>query len=79
MRSPHSIPIKTPEEVEKIRVAGRMAAEVLDMITDHVKPGITTEELDSICHEHITVKQNAIPAPLNYRGCLLYTSPSPRD
>ncbi len=68
MRSPHSIPIKTPEEVEKIRVAGRMAAEVLDMITDHVKPGITTEELDSICHEHITVKQNAIPAPLNYRG-----------
>ena len=68
MLSPHSIPIKTAEEVEKIRVAGRMAAEVLDMITDHVKPGVTTEELDAICHEHITVKQNAIPAPLNYRG-----------
>ena len=60
MLSPHSIPIKTAEEVEKIRVAGRMAAEVLDMITDHVKPGVTTEELDAICHEHIT--------------CLLYTS-----
>ncbi len=68
MSSPHAVPIKTPEEVEKIRIAGRMAAEVLDMITEHVRPGVTTEELNSICHEHITVKQQATPAPLNYRG-----------
>ena len=62
------IPIKSPDEVEKMRVAGRMAAEVLDMITEHVKPGVTTDELNTLCHEHITVKQGAIPAPLNYRG-----------
>lgn len=62
------IPIKTPDEIEKMRVAGRMAAEVLDMITDYVKVGISTDELNSICHEHITVKQGAIPAPLDYRG-----------
>lgn len=51
-----------------MRVAGRMAAEVLDLITEHVKPGITTDELNTICHEHITQVQKAIPAPLNYRG-----------
>ncbi len=62
------IPIKSPDEVEKMRVAGRMAAEVLDMITEHVKPGVTTDELNTLCHEHITVKQGAVPAPLNYRG-----------
>ena len=45
-----------------------MAAEVLDMISEHVKPGVSTDELNAICHEHITVKQEAIPAPLNYRG-----------
>ena len=64
----HPVPIKTSQEIEKMRTAGRMAAEVLDMITDHVRPGITTDELNTICHEHITVKQGAIPAPLNYRG-----------
>jgi len=51
-----------------MRVAGRLAADVLDMIGEHVVPGITTEELDRICHQHITEKQEAIPAPLNYRG-----------
>ena len=51
-----------------MRVAGRLAADVLDMIGDYVKPGITTGELDRICHEYITEVQNAIPAPLNYRG-----------
>ncbi len=60
--------IKTPEEVEKMRVAGRLAAEVLEMIGEHVKPGISTDELDRICHDHIVNVQNAIPAPLNYRG-----------
>lgn len=51
-----------------MRVAGRLAADVLDMITDHVRPGITTDELDLICHDYITRVQHAIPAPLNYRG-----------
>lgn len=63
-----SIKIKTAEEIEKMRVAGRLAAEVLEMIEPHVKPGVTTEELDRICHEHITKQQGAIPAPLNYHG-----------
>jgi methionyl aminopeptidase len=51
-----------------MRVAGSLAAEVLDMIGDYVKPGVTTDELDRICHEYITGVQAAIPAPLNYRG-----------
>jgi len=63
-----SIPIKTPEEIAKMRVAGRLAAEVLEMIEPHVQPGITTEELDRICHDYIVDQQQAIPAPKNYRG-----------
>jgi len=51
-----------------MRVAGRLAADVLDMIGEHVQPGITTGELDTICHKFITEDQGAIPAPLNYRG-----------
>ena len=62
------ITIKSPAEQEKMRVAGRLAAEVLDMIGDHVKPGVTTEELDRICFEHITQVQKSIPANVNYRG-----------
>ncbi len=60
--------IKTPEEQDKMRVAGRLAAEVLDMIGEHVQPGVTTGELDQICHGFIVDQQGAIPAPLNYRG-----------
>jgi methionyl aminopeptidase len=63
-----TVTIKTPEEQDKMRVAGSLAAEVLDMIGDYVKPGVTTDELDRICHEYITGVQAAIPAPLNYRG-----------
>ena len=63
-----SVIIKTPEEIEKMRVAGRLAAEVLEMIGPHVKPGVSTGELDRICHDYIVNVQNAIPAPLNYRG-----------
>ncbi len=63
-----SILIKTPEEIEKMRVAGRLAAEVLEMVESHVTAGVTTEELDRICHDHIVKVQDAIPAPLNYRG-----------
>ncbi len=51
-----------------MRVAGRLAAEVLQMVAEHVKPGITTGELDDICHRYITEIQKAIPAPLNYKG-----------
>lgn len=60
--------IKSAAEFEKMRVAGRMTAEVLEMIRPHVQPGITTGELDRICHEYITDKLGAIPAPLNYNG-----------
>jgi methionyl aminopeptidase len=62
------ITIKTPEEIQKMRVAGHLAAEVLEMIGEHVKPGVTTDELDRICHDYIVNVQQAIPAPLNYRG-----------
>ncbi len=63
-----AVTIKTPQQQEKMRVAGRLAADVLDMIGDYVKPGVTTGELDRVCHEYITGVQDAIPAPLNYRG-----------
>lgn len=62
------ITLKSPEEQQKMREAGRLAAEVLDMIGEHVKPGVTTDELDRICHDHIVQVQQAIPANLNYRG-----------
>jgi methionyl aminopeptidase len=62
------ITIKTPEEQEKMRVAGRLAADVLDMIGQHVVPGVTTEELDRICYDYIVNVQGTIPANLNYRG-----------
>src|SRR3546814_8040498 len=59
---------KTPAEIEKMRVAGRLAAEVLQVVAPHVKPGGTTEELDRICHDHIVNVQGAIPANVGYRG-----------
>ena len=62
------VTIKTPEEQEKMRTAGRLAADVLDMIGEFVKPGVTTGELDRICHEFIVEEQRAVPAPLNYHG-----------
>lgn len=63
-----SIIIKTPEQIEKMRVAGRLAAEVLEMIEPHVVAGVTTEELNTICHDYIVNVQGCIPAPLNYHG-----------
>lgn len=63
-----AITIKTPDEIEKMRIAGKFAADVLDMIEPYVKSGITTEELDRICHDYIVNVQHAIPAPLNYHG-----------
>src|SRR3546814_5119949 len=63
-----TIHLKTPEEIEKMREAGRLAAEVLQVVAPHVKPGVTTEELDRICHEHIVNVQQATPANVGYRG-----------
>ena len=63
-----SIHIKTAAEITKMRVAGRLAADVLDMIEPHVQVGISTAELNQICHDYITNQQQAIPAPLNYHG-----------
>jgi len=62
------VTIKTPEDIAKMRVAGRLAAEVLEMIDEHVKPGVTTEHLNQLCHDYIVNVQQAIPAPLNYKG-----------
>jgi methionyl aminopeptidase len=63
-----SVAIKTAEELERMRVAGRLAADVLEMIEPLVEPGVTTGELDRICHDYITGTQDATPAPLNYQG-----------
>ena len=62
------VSIKTPEQVEKMRIAGRLAAEVLQVVAPYVKPGVTTEELDRICNRHIVEVQGAIPANVGYRG-----------
>jgi methionyl aminopeptidase len=61
-----SIEIKSPEDIEKMRIAGRLCGEVLDYITPFVKPGVTTEELDRLCHDYMVNVQDCIPAPLNY-------------
>lgn len=63
-----TVTIKTPDEIALMRVAGRLAAEVLEMIGPYVVPGVTTGKLDSICHDYIVNQQQAIPAPLNYNG-----------
>jgi methionyl aminopeptidase len=63
-----NVTIKPPAEQEAMRRAGRLAAEVLDMIGQHVVPGVSTDELDRICHDYIVNVQQAIPAPLGYRG-----------
>ena len=63
-----SVSIKTTEEIELMRIAGRLASEVLDMIEEHIVAGITTAELDKICHDYIVDEQQSIPACLNYRG-----------
>ncbi len=69
MRSPihdMSVSIKTPEEIDLMRAAGKLASEVLDFITPHVKPNVTTDELDALCHAYMVDEQQTIPAPLNY-------------
>jgi len=63
-----AINIKTSEELEKMRTAGKLAADVLEMIGEYVIPGVTTETLDQICHDYMVNIQKTIPAPLNYHG-----------
>lgn len=63
----NGVELHPKEDFEPMRKAGRLAAETLDMITEHVVPGVTTEELDKLCHDFIT-KNGSIPAPLNYKG-----------
>ena len=60
--------IKSQDEIKGMREAGRLAADVLDMISNFVKPGISTGELDRICHDYIVKEQKAIPANVGYRG-----------
>ena len=60
--------IKTPDEIAKMRVAGKLAADVLTMIGKHIQVGVSTETLDQLCHDYIVNEQQAIPAPLNYKG-----------
>ena len=63
-----NVSIKTPAEIEMMRVAGRLAAEVLRVVAPHVKAGASTAELDRICHDHIVNVQEAIPANVGYKG-----------
>ncbi|TNW08402.1 type I methionyl aminopeptidase, partial [Xylella fastidiosa] len=63
-----AVNLKTKEEIEQMRIAGRLAATVLDVVAPYVKPGVTTAELDQICHNYIVTVQGAIPANLGYRG-----------
>ncbi|MET0226055.1 MAG: type I methionyl aminopeptidase [Dokdonella sp.] len=63
-----SVTVKTPDQIEKMRIAGRLAAEVLEMLVPHVKPGVSTEDIDRLAYEHIVNVQKAIPANVGYRG-----------
>ena len=62
------VTVKTPEQIEKMRIAGRLAAEVLAMLVPHVKAGVSTEELDRLAHDHIVDVQGAVPANVGYKG-----------
>ncbi len=68
MQSHNRVTLKSPPEQQAMRVAGRLAADVLDMIGPRIAPGMTTGEIDRICHDYIVDVQGAIPAPLNYKG-----------
>ena len=61
-----TIIIKSADEIEAMRIAGRLASEVLDFIEPHVKPGVTTEQIDRLCHAYMVDEQGTVPAPLNY-------------
>ncbi|HEU4351912.1 MAG TPA: M24 family metallopeptidase, partial [Burkholderiales bacterium] len=61
-----AVVLKSPEELGRMRVAGRLASEVLDYITPHVRPGVTTGKLNDLCHHYMVEVQGTVPAPLNY-------------
>ena len=61
-----AVVLKGPEELQRMRIAGRLASEVLDFITPHVRPGVTTGKLNDLCHEYMVQVQGTVPAPLNY-------------
>ena len=63
----HRIQIKTPEQIEGIRRAGQLVIETLDLVAPHIRPGITTDEINTMVHD-FTIRNGAVPAPLNYRG-----------
>ena len=63
-----NLTLKSPSDIECMRVAGRLAAEVLQVVAPHVKPGVSTAELDRICHDHIVNVQKAVPANVGYKG-----------
>lgn len=62
------VPTKKPAEIALSRAAGKLAAEVLSMIAPHVKPGVSTDELDALCHDYVVNVQKAIPANVGYHG-----------
>src|SRR5256714_2953877 len=66
MLQPRAQPLKSPQDIDAMRVAGRLASEVLDYITPYVKPGVSTGTLDKLCHDYMVKEQGTIPAPLNY-------------
>ena len=70
------VSIKSPQDIERMRVAGRLAAEVLQVVAPHVKAGVSTAELDRICHDHIVNVQKAIPANVGYKGFPATVCPS---
>lgn len=72
-----AVSIKSQQDIEAMRLAGRLASEVLDFISPHVRPGVTTEALDQLCHDHMVNVQGSIPAPLNY--CPPGYSPYPKS
>ena len=74
-----SVVIKTEQDIEKLRVSGRLAAQVLAMIGEHVKPGVSTEYLDDICHDYIVNTLNVIPANIGYYGYTKTTCISPNE
>lgn len=74
-----TISLKTEQDIEKLRISGRLAAEVLAMIGEHVKPGVTTEYLDDICNDFIVNKLKVIPANVGYYGYTKTTCISPNE
>ncbi|WP_111894392.1 type I methionyl aminopeptidase [Acinetobacter sp. MB5] len=75
----NKVVIKTEQEIEKLKVSGRLAAEVLAMIAEHVKPGVTTEYLDDLCHDFIVNTLKVVPANIGYYGYTKTTCISPNE